>query len=177
MTASGAQSACRSERLVEVVSFDECYASHYRPVVRLAAALVGRWDVAEELAQDAFVALHSRWRRVSEYESPEGWLRHVVVNRSVSVLRRRVVEARLLVRLAGQRDRLIDLPSPDREVWRAVAALPKRQAQVVALTYADGLTASAVATVLGCNENTVRTHLRRAKATLADLLGVEAGEQ
>jgi len=152
-------------------SFDTFYESQYRAVVRLAAALVGRWDIAEELAQDAFVALHARWHRVSEYRSPEHWLRRVVVNRSLSTLRRRKVEARLFVRLAGEHERDLRLPSPDRDLWDLVAHLPRRQAQVVALTYVDGLTAIEVAAVLGCNENTVRTHLRRARATLAKQLG------
>ena len=68
-------------------------------------ALVGRRDVAEELVQDAFVTLHGRWDRVSRYESPEGWLRRVVINRSMSALRRRAVEVRLLGRLSRLRER------------------------------------------------------------------------
>ncbi len=158
------------------MSFDEFYEAQYRPVVRLAAALVGRLDVAEELAQDAFVALHARWERVSVYESPEGWLRRVVVNRAVSTLRRSRIEARLLVRLATERDREVGLPTADAELWRVVAKLPKRQAQVVALIYVDGLNASEVAAVLGCDETTVRTHLRRARAALAERLGENAEE-
>jgi RNA polymerase sigma-70 factor (ECF subfamily) len=171
MAADAANPACGSGTPAVIASFDEFYESQYRPVVRLAAALVGRWDVAEELAQDAFVALHVRWRRVSEYDSPETWLRRVVVNRSLSALRRRKVEARLLVRLAAERDRDVHRAASDRDLWQVVAKLPKRQAQVVALLYVDGLTAIEVAAVLGCNENTVRTHLRRARASLAERLG------
>jgi RNA polymerase sigma factor (sigma-70 family) len=171
MAADAANSECGSGTPAVVASFDEFYESQYRPVVRLAAALVGRWDVAEELAQDAFVALHARWGRVSEYDSPESWLRRVVVNRSLSALRRRKVEARLLVRLAAERGRDVHLSASDRDLWQVVAMLPKRQAQVVALTYVDCLTAIEVAAVLGCSENTVRTHLRRARASLAERLG------
>jgi RNA polymerase sigma factor (sigma-70 family) len=155
------------------VSFAEFYESQYRSVVRLAAALVGRWDVAEELVQDAFVALHARWERVSQYESPEGWLRRVVLNRSLSALRRRTVEVRLVARLARQRERPAELPLPDGDTWRAVAALPKRQAQVVALRFVDDLGVGEIAAVLGCDESTVRTHLRRATQSLATRLREE----
>lgn len=56
-------------------SFEDFYEAQYRAVVRLAAALVGRWDVAEELVQDAFIALYPRWARISRYEAPDAWLR------------------------------------------------------------------------------------------------------
>jgi RNA polymerase sigma-70 factor (ECF subfamily) len=59
------------------------------------------------------------------------------------------------------------------ELWTAVRNLPKRQCQVVALTYLDGLSTSEVGQVLGCSAPTVKTHLQRGRATLARRLGVE----
>ncbi len=177
MAASGEDRARRPEGRIETLLFDAFYVSQYWGVVRLAASLVGRWDVAEELVQDAFVVLHARWDRVSAYDSPEAWLRRVVLNRSLSTVRRHTVEARLLVRLASQRDRRVELPEADRELWAAVAALPKRQAQVVALVFVEGLTVHEVAEVLDCAESTVRTHLLRARTTLAERLGLEHEEQ
>ncbi len=43
-------------------AFSEFYEAQYPSVLRLAAALVGRWEVAEELVQESFMALHARWR-------------------------------------------------------------------------------------------------------------------
>jgi len=162
--------------VIGIVSFPAFYEAEYRAMVRLAVALVGRWDVAEELVQDAFVSLHSRWAQVSKYESPEGWLRRVVVNRSVSVLRRRAVEVRLVARLSRLRERHAESPQVEGEIWRAVAALPKRQAQVIALMFVDDLSVSEIAGVLECEENTVRTHLRRARQSLATRLSLENEE-
>jgi RNA polymerase sigma-70 factor (ECF subfamily) len=54
---------------------------------------------------------------------------------------------------------------------------PKRQAQVTALTYIEQLTVAEIAAVLACEENTVRTHLRRARVALAERLGVGVEEQ
>jgi len=161
---------------VGIVSFPAFYEAEYRAMVRLAVALVGRWDVAEELVQDAFVTLHGRWDQVSTYESPEGWLRRVVLNRSVSVLRRRAVEVRLLGRLSRLRERHAESPQVEGEIWRAVAELPKRQAQVIALMFVEDLTVGEIAAVLECEENTVRTHLRRARQTLATRLSLEHEE-
>jgi len=156
-----------------VVSFDAFYTAQYRPMLRLAGALVGRWDIAEELVQDAFVALHRRWDRVSRYDSPIDWLRRVVSNRAISLLRRRATEVRVLTRLARQRDGSVDPPAAQHPVWAAMAALPKRQAQVMALMFVDDLSVAQVAVVLQCSENTVRTHLRRARLALAERLEVK----
>jgi RNA polymerase sigma-70 factor (ECF subfamily) len=158
---------------VRIASFSAFYEAEYRPMVRLAVALVARRDVAEELVQDAFLTLHGRWEHVSRYESPEGWLRRVVINRSMSALRRRAVELRLLGRLSRLRERPAELPDGEDEIWQAVAALPKRQAQVIALMFVEDLTVTEIAAVLECEENTVRTHLRRARQSLTTRLGFE----
>ena len=52
-------------------------------------------------------------------------------------------------------------------------SLSKRQAQVLALTYLEGLSTREVGDVLGCSAATVKTHLQRGRATLAQRLGVE----
>jgi len=176
MVMDDADAVGSDELSIRIVSFSAFYEAEYRGMVRLAAALVGRWDVAEELVQDAFVTLHGRWDQVSRYESPEGWLRRVVLNRSVSVLRRRAVEVRLLGRLSRVRERPADLPQVEAEIWREVASLPKRQAQVIALMFVDDLSVSEIAAVLECEENTVRTHLRRARQTLATRLSLDVEE-
>jgi RNA polymerase sigma factor (sigma-70 family) len=111
--------------------------------------------------------MHARWTQVSQYEAPDAWLRRVVLNRSLSSLRRRTTEVRLIGRLSRQRENNLELPPPDSEIWKAVAALPKRQAQVVALMFVDDLSPAEIASVLECDENTVRTHYRRARVTLA----------
>ena len=85
-----------------------------------------------------------------------------MINRSMSALRRRAVEVRLLGRLSRLRERHSEVPEVEGEIWQAVAALPKRQAQVIALMFVDDLTVTEIAAVLECEENTVRTHLRRA---------------
>jgi RNA polymerase sigma factor (sigma-70 family) len=176
MVVDDADQAGSDEVSVGIVSFSAFYEAEYRRMVRLAVALVGRWDVAEELVQDAFISLHGRWEQVSKYESPEGWLRRVVTNRSMSALRRRAVEVRLLGRLSRLRGRPAELPEREGEIWQSVAALPKRQAQVIALMFVDDLSVTEIAAVLECEENTVRTHLRRARLQLAAQLGPEDEE-
>ena len=70
------------------------YAAHWGRLVRLAALLTGDASVAEEIVQDAFVALHHRWRRLADPAAACGYLRTCVVNGARSSLRHRVVEER-----------------------------------------------------------------------------------
>lgn len=156
---------------MEAMSFERFYASQYSSVVRLCIAVTGRPEVAEEVAQEAFVAAHRRWEQVSGFDSPEAWVRRAALNAAVSVLRRRRTELRLLGRLAFRRDRPPSAVQGEwRDMWKAVAALPRRQAQVVALIYLEDRSAADTARVLGLTENTVRTHLRRALEALSEPL-------
>ena len=59
------------------------------------------------------------------------------------------------------------------EVWAHVRRLPKRQAAVVALVYVDDLTIEQAAHALGIGVPTAKTHLQRARRTLAERLKEE----
>ena len=156
--------------LDEASRFDDLYRRDFHPLVALAYGLSGNRAAAEELVQEAFVAAHRDWRKIGGYDNPSAWLRRVVVNRSVSALRRRAAERRALSRLGRQRVLPDELPEPDEALWRAVRALPQRQAQVVALYYVDDRSTADIATILECAEGTVRAHLHKARQALAKTL-------
>jgi RNA polymerase sigma-70 factor (ECF subfamily) len=149
--------------------FESFFKLEYPAVVRLAVALTGDMHAAEDLAQDAFLAARQRWDRISTYDQPGAWVRRVAVNRSVSRYRRRLSEAKAFARLSVAVP--VELAEPDAAVWEAVRRLPRRQAQVITLTVLEDRTVHDVSTILGCGEETVRTHLRRARMRLAEQLG------
>lgn len=149
------------------------YRREYAGVVRLAFALTGRRDVAEETAQDSFLSCYRKWDRISGYDDPTGWVRRVVVNRCISNGRRHATELRLLVKLRRERPPDPPLPAMSQRLWAAVRELPRRQAQVVALTFIEDLDVREVAATLGIGEESVRTHLRRGRAAIAARLKEE----
>jgi RNA polymerase sigma-70 factor (sigma-E family) len=158
-------------------SFDGFFRSEYGSVLGLAIALCGdRW-AAEDLTQEAFAAAERRWGDVGELDRPGAWVRRVVANKSVSRWRRQISETTAWRRMPDRRSSGSDsdphLSAEAEELWAAVRKLPKRQCQVVALTYLDGLSTSEVGQVLGCSAPTVKTHLQRGRATLARRLGME----
>jgi RNA polymerase sigma-70 factor (ECF subfamily) len=62
------------------------------------------------------------------------------------------------------------------ELWAAVRRLPKRQAQVLALTFLEDLPLNQIGEIIGCSPFTAKTHLQRGKAALAGQLAHSGGE-
>lgn len=156
--------------------FDGFYRSHYPSVTRLAYSLCGSMTVAEELAQEAFVAAHDRWPRIAAFDRPDLWVRRVVINRSISHRRRQATERGALQRLEGHQRPDSEPVLADEDVWAAMRELSSRQAEVLALVYVEDQPIAEVAAILGLGEETVRTHLKRGRAALAaKLSGHHAG--
>jgi RNA polymerase sigma-70 factor (ECF subfamily) len=157
--------------------FEQFYEREYHRVVGFAYALAGSWEAAEDAAQEAFLRAHREWARVGRYEQPGAWVRRVAANLAVSAFRRRLTEARALVRLAARRQPDPPLEGEAVDFWRAVRALPSRQRQAVALFYLEDWTTAEIARFLGCAEVTVRGHLHRGRAALARRLGDPGREE
>jgi RNA polymerase sigma factor (sigma-70 family) len=158
--------------------FDAFFQAQYRSVTGLAYVLCGDMGRAEDLTQEAFAAAHRSWSRIGGYDDPRAWVRRVVANKATSLRRRRSAESRALVRYGSRPEPMEPASAVDDDaVWIAVRALPRRQAQVVALTFLDDLDLGEVARILDCGEATVKTHLHRAKETLAQRLGLDHDEE
>ena len=153
------------------LQFDDFYRTQYPSVVRLAYSLCGSMSVAEELAQEAFVSAHARWRRVVGFDRPDLWVRRVVINRSISYRRREAVESKAVARIHPDRDEVAEPVLTDELVWQALRELSPRQAEVLALFYVEDQPMAAVAEILGLGPETVKTHLKRGRAALAAKLG------
>jgi RNA polymerase sigma-70 factor (ECF subfamily) len=178
--ASGAGRPLAEDAVVpgaDAKSFDEFYAREYRSLVALAHALTGSRAHAEDIAQEAMLAAYRRWDGVALLDAPAGWARRVCANISTSFVRRRVVEARVAVRLRSRRTEVTELEDDDAEFWALVRRLPRRQMQCVALRYVSGYSVAEIAIVLGCADGTVKAHLARARSTLAQRLGEPIDEE
>ena len=155
--------------------FETFYERERRAMVSLAYATSKSRLLAEDIAQEAFTAAYRDWERVGRLDNPATWVRRVVINKSVSAIRLRLSAARVLARLKGNIDQ-VELPPLMTEtdhVWTAVRKLPRRQREAVALRYVDQLTLVEIGDVLGCSKESVNTHLRRARSTLARRLGIQ----
>jgi RNA polymerase sigma-70 factor (ECF subfamily) len=152
-------------------TFESFYLREYSSLVVLAHVLTGSRAHAEDIAQEAMIAAYNRWDEVSRFDLPHAWTRRVCANLATSFVRRRVVEARAMLRLRSRASDVAALDGDDAAFWTEVRRLPRRQAQCMALRYVYGCSVAEVAAVLGCAEGTVKVHLSRGRTTVARRLG------
>lgn len=150
--------------------FDWWFRASYSSIARTVFLVTGDRGHAEEITQDAFAKLLQHWSSVRSYERPDAWVRRVAIRMAVKQTKRERM-GRERERLAEPRDRPVSLPDPD--VARSVGKLSPMQRAVVVLFYWQDLSVFDIAHALGVSESTVKQHLFRARAKLADLLGEE----
>lgn len=156
-----------------------CTAVHPRLFAALVAA-TGDRHVAEDLAQEAIVRLCERWGSVREMASPEGWVFRVALNLARSRWRRLGTAARARHRLRVEAAVPAEQPDVVTSTWvrDAVAALPPRQRQVIALRYFADLPVADTAVAMRCAEGTVKSLTAKATAALAaSLQGPQDGAE
>lgn len=150
-------------------SFDALFEAHYQRLVRSLTVVAGDAETAADAVQEAFVKAHLRWRRISRYDDPIGWVRRVAINRLHDDHRRRGRAQRALSRLAG-RTQLVTDPTEIDEFDRLLAELPRQQRATTALYYVDGLSIAEIAAALGLAEGSVKSHLHDARRRLRPVL-------
>lgn len=161
------------DHLVGLESFEAFYRREFRRLVAFTLAMSGSRTAAEDIAQEALMAAHARWDRVSVMDRPDAWVRRVASNMAVSQYRRRTAELKAVLRLAGRRQDVMEPMEPrDEEFWKAVRSLPTNQATAVTLHYLEDRSVADIAEVLDCSPSTAKVHLHRGRKKLAERLGV-----
>lgn len=156
-------------------AIENLYVAHWDQLVRLSVLLVRDQGQAEEVVQDAFVALHRRWSRLDDPDRAPAYLRQTVVNRSRSALRHRGVVQRHLARqhhveTVPGADEPVLADTRRRTVLDALQRLPRRQREVLALRYYLDLSEADIAETLGISKGAVKSHASRGAAALRPLL-------
>jgi RNA polymerase sigma-70 factor (sigma-E family) len=161
----------------------ELYAAHWTGLVRLAWLLLHDDQGAEEVVQDAFIAVHRHWGSLRSTEKAAAYLRRSVVNGARSGLRHRGVEERYVARqtgggtgsaaridrstVASPEDRALDIEA-SRSMVMALRRLPQRQREVLAMRYYLDLSEAEIAEALGISTGSVKAHAHRGLASLRD---------
>jgi RNA polymerase sigma-70 factor (ECF subfamily) len=167
------RSMARGERS----ALSSLYERHGGLALTLAMRMLGDADTAEEVVQDAFVAV---WRRAADFRpeaaAPRTWLLAIVRNRCIDELRRRPLAARVPLDDA-QPPAIEGDPWPD--IWKrqcgdvlraALRELPSEQRNVIELGFFGGLShaqiAARVDAPLGTIKKRMRSGLKRLRLAL-----------
>ncbi|WP_375480111.1 RNA polymerase sigma factor [uncultured Jatrophihabitans sp.] len=158
----------------DAVDLRDLYQLHWRYLVRLATLLVDDVASAEDVVQDAFLALHKRAGALREPDAALAYLRTSVLNLSRSVLRRRRVARKHLTvaepEAGPSADHDVLLRDEHRAALQAVRTLPRHQREVLVLRYWSGLSEREIADTLGISTGSVKSAASRGLAALAKIL-------
>lgn len=142
---------------------------------RAAYLMCGDADQAEDLLQEALIALAEKWEKV---EHPDAFVRKVIYRQRISWWRKTrhetVVEAIPDVGVGDGAERR----ARDAEVHDVLRALPPRQRAALVLRYFEDLTEAQTAEVMGIAVGTVKSLSHQAIARMRkELAGRGAAEQ
>jgi RNA polymerase sigma-70 factor (ECF subfamily) len=156
---------------------DDCvarvYASSYRRLVGQLFGICGDLAEAEDLVAEAFARAVNHRRAFERADNPEAWLRTVAVNLARSHWRRQQVANRVrLFRDAHAPPRApLELAEDRAALVAGMRQLTRGQREVLALHYFADLPVHEISATLQMPPGTVKAHLRRGRAALADFLG------
>lgn len=163
--------------LPDVMSLTTLFRREYPGLVVVAWGLTGSRETAEDIAQEAMLSLHRRWERGDRIDQPAAYVRRACANLAASGVRRRMVEARALLRIGVPQGSTSGLDEGTEVFWAEVRRLPRRQAQAVALFYGYGMSVAELAETLDVSPGTAKTHLHRGRQALAARLDTTADEE
>jgi RNA polymerase sigma-70 factor, ECF subfamily len=167
-------------------AFRELFARYAAVAHALAFRLVRQAQVAEEIVQEAFLAV---WRTPERYDPARGsvrsWLMGTVHHRAVDAVRREQAQRRRTDQAAALVPRVaedptddvlsaLDLPRERALVQKALEQLPDEQRDVILRMYFDGLSQSQIAGRTGLPLGTVKSRtllaMRRLRTNLGEVV-------
>ena len=146
-------------------SFEAFFQVEHERLQRALYLVTGDVQEAEELMQDAFIAVWERWDRVGEMDEPTGYLYRTAMNRLRSRLRRASQAAKRALGAREGGDAFAEADERD-ALARALARLPERQRAAVVLTELLGYSSEEAGRILGVKDVTVRSLASQARAAL-----------
>ncbi len=154
--------------------------AHHERLYRLARRLAPSVDDALDLVQETFLKAARAPRSVPlGLTSEEAWLVRVLINIRRDQWRKTAVRTRHdseMSRSPGVVDSQEAVLMARATVWHALDTLTPRRRAVVVMHELEGLTISAIASLLGISPITVRWHLSVGRRDLARALRPQTGE-
>lgn len=154
------------------LTFDDFYRGERDRLYRAIALTLGDTDLAAEAIDEAMVRAYQRWRRLSGYDNPAGWVYRVALNWAISWTRRR----RRAVLVAAVPDQAEPTHGPaDAGLAAAIEALGAQHRAVIVLRFQLDWSVEQIAAALGVPEGTVKSRLHRGLVALRRQLEDEDG--
>lgn len=145
--------------------FDDCLAKHSNMVFRIAYSQTKNKADAEDVFQNVFMRLVRCNTKFESDEHLKAWLIRATINCGKNLL-----TSAWFKRTESLEDNIITDEPELSEVYDTVAQLPPKYRVAIHLHYYEDMSIADISKVLGKNENTVKSHLRRAREILKQKL-------
>lgn len=141
---------------------------HQSMVYSIALRVVGDTGLAEEVAQDCFVALYRSLAQIEDESHLRFWLRRVAVHRATDCCRRRALRPEAKAEAwMEEHDNSGSISGPHERagfmarVEGLLASLPEAMRVAVVLRYQEEMRPEEIAALLGLPVATVKSNLQR----------------
>jgi RNA polymerase sigma-70 factor (ECF subfamily) len=153
------------------------YKLYYKPMYNISLRILGDTMEAEDVMQESFLAAFRTLAKTELNISFGGWLKRIVVNRSLDALRQRKVSFEVVDNLPdySEVETVYDPEAESTEekigrVRRAIERLPEKYRVVISLNLFEGYDHDEIGQILGVPASTSRAHLSRGKQKLMQML-------
>jgi RNA polymerase sigma-70 factor, ECF subfamily len=161
-------------RAGDLASFETLVKLYEKKLFRVVNRIVYDRQSAEEIVQDVFVSVYQTLERIDESRPFSAYLYAVARNASISLLRAKKHEKEVVLEDTHPSVVNIEKDFIDKEerlrIQNALNSLPSKYRLPLRLYYFDDVSYEKIAKTLHIPVNTVRTHLKRAKGLLEELL-------
>lgn len=151
--------------------FEDVFRRVLPRAVKVARRILGNETRAEDAAAEALARAHASWNKVGSKTYCDAWILRVTANVAVDMSRRdrHLIHTGLDPQSSDTGDAEGALSRVD--LAAALAALPKRQREVIILQYLEGLSEAEIAQAMGVSPGTVKKNGFRARESLRKKLG------
>ena len=141
----------------DVAAFSEFVSVRSQALYRLAYAVIGDHQLAQDLVQEALVKAYVAWPRLRDRNRVEGYVRRTIVTTAISWRRRRSFHEPPVDHVpdtgAGVDPEAL---AAEQAVWANLRVLPVRQRAALFLRFHEDLSEAQTAELMGCSVGTVK---------------------
>jgi RNA polymerase sigma-70 factor (ECF subfamily) len=164
----------RGDRLAQ----KEIYRLYYKAMYNTCYRMLNDKAEAEDVMQESFLSAFLKIRTYRGEMSFGSWLKRIVINKTIDVLRARRIKFEELNEKIGHVADKEDIDKDDNgdviyrvaQIKEAVKKLPEGFRVVLSLALFEGYDHEEIAMILNINESTSRSQLTRAKKKLVEYL-------
>ena len=169
-------------------AFGTLVKKYQQQVLYLAFDIVGDYDEAKDIAQEAFIRAYSKLNQFEKRARFSTWLYRITVNLALDVYRKRKryplkpldkslqeIESQNLKNesLSINSDGAVEFDEMRIKLNAALDELTENQKTAAILKYFHQKSSKEIADIMGCAESTARIHIHRALGNLKKLLQKE----